>query len=215
VERPIDAVNFVQHDEDRREAISPIPQQPPQQVVVVRAEAKPLEQAKPLEEPKSLPMPAPERIQNQEPNELPPVVVKPPPQRKTTSEADHLRDLAEAPEIGLGATAQSVLTSYVVKFQQDVQVRGTPLLADPTPMIRLRSDLRTLPLHAGAACQLNVKEAATLDTLSRKLRVYLNAAAALDGTPRSEAMVKLLREALLSERRGARPEWCGRKRFRL
>jgi hypothetical protein len=140
-------------------------------------------------------------------DEKPAPAASPVARRKTAGEPELIQDLAAAPEVGLGGTGPAVFTSYVSSIKEHLQRQGSPRLADPTPMIRTRPDLRDLPLRTGAACQLNAREGENLGILSRKLHVYLDVTASPDGIPRSETTADLLRQALVSDKRGQRPEW--------
>ena len=127
--------------------------------------------------------------------------------RQTASEQELLRGLGEMPEVGLGTTGPGVLLTYVAGIQATCSSWGGPGLADPTPLLRARPDLRTLPVRSGSAAQLNLKSAVNLDAHSRTLRIYLNTTASTDGSPRSDTSVSLLREAMLAGREGQRPPW--------
>jgi HEAT repeat protein len=151
----------------------------------------------------------PVRVEKKE--EKPAEVAKPTERRKTADERELLAGLAKTPEVGLGTTGPTVLTSYAASMQLNLTVVGDTMVTDPSPLISVRPDLRTLPIRGGAGSQLNPVEAANLSTLSRQLRVYLNTTATADGSPRPETAVQQLRAALLSERRGARPEWLRRE----
>jgi HEAT repeat protein len=175
--------------------------------------AQTIPEVTPAKQEEMRPLPAPPelrvemKVPNDEAKEFPLHVAKPGERHKSASEAELLADLSQTPEVGLGATGQVVLASYVTSMQSNVQLKGTPLLGDPMPMLLTRPELRFLPLRNGYGSQLNPIEAGNLDQLSRKLRVYLNTTASLDGSPRPDTAVDLLRKALVSEHRGQRPEW--------
>ncbi len=161
------------------------------------------EAEKPWDDALGIPLPPPPDKRK----DAPPPAEKQVVTRTPVTESMLLQELATAPEVGLGTTGQTVLSGYVAAIQDGVQRLGTPRLADPSPLIQVRPNLLGLPLRTGASCQLNATAAADLGTLSRKFRMYLNATAAADGSPRPETAVDLLRQALEAERRGQRPEW--------
>jgi hypothetical protein len=73
-------------------------------------------------------------------------------------------------------------------------------------MLEVQPGLALLPLRRGAGCRLAPRAAATLEVLSRKLRIYLTtAAAAGPGGQRPDP--DRLRAILRADRRGKRPEW--------
>jgi HEAT repeat protein len=121
-------------------------------------------------------------------------------------ESDLRSQLVLAPEIGLGATGTRVYQSYVQTIALNLPVTAIANPADPTPLLQVLPDLRGLPLQAGPRCQLTGKQAATLDALSRKLRIYLSVAAPQDAQGHRSDPARL-HEALRAEKRGKRPEW--------
>ncbi len=118
-----------------------------------------------------------------------------PRRRQRATEEELRKQLAEVPEIGLGNAGTPVLNAYAANLRS-----GAGGLTDASPLLRVRPDLQALPLRKGASSQLGPKAARNLELLSRKLRLFLNAAGpALDA--------EQLAEALRKERRGKRPEW--------
>ena len=120
------------------------------------------------------------------------------------SEEELRRQLFTATEVGLGPTAPLVLNAYVANIRDHLVLEGIPYLVDATPLLRTRPDLGTLPLRHGSACQLNAGAAATMEALSRKLRVYL---ASVTAPGSASPGADLLRQVLNKEMRGRRPEW--------
>jgi HEAT repeat protein len=121
-----------------------------------------------------------------------------------TSEDDLRSQLLGADEIGLGAFGPAVLNAHVANLREQAQFSGTITLVDASPLVRTRPDLNTLPLRHGVTAQLQPAAAATMDALSRKLRVYLNSVGVTGGAETGPAA---LREVLSKEMRGKRPEW--------
>jgi HEAT repeat protein len=121
-------------------------------------------------------------------------------------ESDLRAQLCLAPEIGLGGTGLRVYQSYVQTIALNLPVTVIVNQSDPAPLLQVLPDLRGLPLRAGPSCQLTGKQAATLDALSRKLRIYLSVAAPQDAQGHRSDPARL-HEALRAEKRGKRPEW--------
>jgi HEAT repeat protein len=109
------------------------------------------------------------------------------------------RELAELPEVGLGAAGANVFYAFLSR-PEDMP------WTDPAPIIQTRPDMRQLPFHGGAATQLKPRQATTLDELSRKIRVYLAAIAPV-GTDGRRANADRLAMQMLQEKRGRRLEW--------
>jgi hypothetical protein len=124
----------------------------------------------------------------------------------TSSEEELRNQLVSAPEVGLGLSARAVLTAYVAHIRDHLQFEADPRLIDATPLVQTRPDLRCLPLNHGYRCRLQLGAAATLETLSRKLRVYLSSVGVTQGADGARGPA-LLREVLNKEMRGKRPEW--------
>jgi hypothetical protein len=124
-------------------------------------------------------------------------------QRRNCATEEELRQqLAAAEEVGLGQAGASVHGRYVVHVNSP-QVAGKGA-ADCAVLLQLRPDLASLPLRDGPACTLGPKKARDLDTLSRKLRIYLNTLA--PAGPNGRPML-VLRQRLRQDLRGKKPEW--------
>jgi HEAT repeat protein len=133
----------------------------------------------------------------------PPTTIK---RRRQFSEQDLRKQLAAMPEIR-SLTMESMAT-LVHSYKQSFEVsRGDWNGAlEPTPLLQRRPDLAQLPVRSGSACRLNRQAAATLEFLSRKLRIYVETAVNRD-TKDGRPDPKRLRETLQTERRGRRAEW--------
>lgn len=132
-------------------------------------------------------------------------VPKPVKRRQLRSEEELVKELAAAPEIGIPSlTVPTLLQAYQNDFQTRLRVSGGISL-EPTVLLQIRPDLRGLPVRQGSACKLEAPAAVTLQTLSQKLRIYLQAAVPRDAGGRPDPA--LLREAMRLEMRGLRPEW--------
>ncbi len=127
--------------------------------------------------------------------------------RERPAEAKLLQELATAPEEGLGSTGPTVVSSYITTIQEDLNRFGHTRLADPSPLIRIRPDLRGLSLRVGPSCQLSEKDGVILDELARKLRVLLKSTVTVDGSPRKAPAVESLRGVLFAAQRDGKPGW--------
>jgi hypothetical protein len=126
--------------------------------------------------------------------------------RQTATEVELRKELTEVPEVGLGAAAVAVVNNYALSYGHDKKTMFTVFQTSASPLLRARPDLRDLPLRDGVSCQLKLRAARTLRTLSRKLRAYLNSGIPL-GPAGRKTFVQRLRRALEEQRRGRRPEW--------
>lgn len=126
--------------------------------------------------------------------------------RNHRDEDDLRRELARAPEVGLGTSGPAIFQSYIAATETNTVVIGDPNWTDPTPMLQVRPDLRHLPVRGGPVTKLTGREANTLDLQSRKLRTYLTANAPVGADGRRPAAV-LLGEKMRAEARVGRPEW--------
>jgi hypothetical protein len=122
------------------------------------------------------------------------------------SEEELRRQAATTPEIGLGSTGPAIVDSYLTKVPANEVVLGTSALTDAAPLLDVRPDLRMLPIRFGDTCKLNGKLTVALDTLSRKLRSYLDRFTPETPTGRGGSSEKL-RQMLLTEMHGKKPEW--------
>jgi hypothetical protein len=128
--------------------------------------------------------------------------------RQSQASAEELqRQLADVPVIGLGNSAGAVMAAYADRIQKDLAQQQMPVaVLDALPLLELRPDLRTLPLRRGDGSKLSAASAATLETLSRKLRAYLDQGAPIDSQGQRPLLPRL-REVLQAELRGKKPEW--------
>ena len=116
---------------------------------------------------------------------------------------DQLRQgLARAPEIGI--TLGSV-PALLEAYRNHARVSGGTS-PEPLQLLQVRPDLKGLPLRAGSACRIDLPAAVTLQQLSQKLRVYLQAAVPRDPNGNRPSPV-VLHERMRVEMRGRRPEW--------
>jgi HEAT repeat protein len=122
------------------------------------------------------------------------------------TEKELLQQLALAPGVGLGGSAQRVLKSWSSNIKSGMSLGGNGQVMDASPLLSVRPDLTMLPLRSGVNCQLPAKAASTLAVLARKLHLYIDGLAPRkpDGTRTiSSDLVQVLRE----EKRGKRLEW--------
>jgi hypothetical protein len=134
------------------------------------------------------------------------IVVK---RRQKKSEEELRKELAWVPEIGLGASADSITESWQANIRQTIMDAGPEYvkLFGVAPITNNRPDLGGLPFRQGNACRTKASEAAVLASLAPKLRKYLMDAAPPDQDGHRPKNLVLLRETLRNERRGKRPEW--------
>jgi HEAT repeat protein len=126
--------------------------------------------------------------------------------RQNRTEEELRKELAWAPEVGLRPDDMpALIRNYETSFRTTFQIHADVSL-QPTVLLDLRPDLARLPVRSGSACHISAKAAATLTTLSRKLRVYLERATPKDSADGRHDPVRLL-QILREERRGKRPEW--------
>jgi HEAT repeat protein len=126
--------------------------------------------------------------------------------RHDDSTEDALRkQLAAVPEVGLGVTAPTVMAVYMDDFRAGPTDLGLHRWREPSLLLAVRPDVGRLPVRTGHDCRIEEREARTLDALSRKLRIYLNAAA--PPGPDGSRPTTLLEQTLRVEKRGKRPEW--------
>jgi len=127
-------------------------------------------------------------------------------QRRNRATEDELRlFLANAGEVGLGGAGARIFTSYVSLITPSRTGGNTKGAADCTVILQLRPDLGTLPLRDGPGCTLAPRAASELQVLSRKLRLYMNSVAPIG--PDGSRPMSDLRERLLADLRGKKPEW--------
>jgi HEAT repeat protein len=126
--------------------------------------------------------------------------------RDTADEEELRRQLADMPEVGLGASGPAVLMAYLASIEDKLSVSADFDLTDPAPLLSVRPDLRRLRLRGGPGSQQPARAAATLAALAKKLHAQVDALAPPRPDGRRGAAV-LLRETLRVEVRGKRPEW--------
>jgi HEAT repeat protein len=127
--------------------------------------------------------------------------------RLSSASADELeRQLADVPMVGLMNSAPTVLALYHTRMREEAALQMSHALLDAFPLLEVRPDLRTLPLRRGDTCKLTARAAATLESLSRKLRVYLDKQAPLNRAGERPELPRL-RTVLKSELQGRKPEW--------
>src|SRR5262249_42658352 len=90
------------------------------------------------------------------------------------TEQELLQQLALAPGVGLGGSAQRVLKSWSSNIKSGMSLGGNGQVMDASPLLSVRPDLTMLPLRSGVNCQLPAKAASTLAVLARKLHVYID-----------------------------------------
>jgi HEAT repeat protein len=122
--------------------------------------------------------------------------------RDLQSEEALRQALASVPEVAL---RREELPRIVQQYSRNYSVsRGGNL--EPSPVLGVRPEFHHLPYIRGDRARLRPSAAATLTVLSRKLRAYLEIGAPKDGTDQRSDPERL-RETLLLETRGKRPEW--------
>jgi HEAT repeat protein len=123
------------------------------------------------------------------------------------STEEELREaLARVPEVGLGNTGPAVLRAYYRFFKSNVRDFGSEGSTDPTPLVLTHPAVRNLPIYTGPGSKLDAKAAKTLGELARKLHQYLDNVAPMDENG-NRPRIGRLREAMLADVRGQKPEW--------
>jgi hypothetical protein len=125
-------------------------------------------------------------------------------------EADLLKEVAAMPEVGLNQDGLAVVLAYRAHISPRVNPAAPVAttvspLTDAAPLLRVRPDFKSLPLHAGAKSQLPPKSALNLESLSRKLRLYLGQVLTQPGPEKLGA--EILGKALRNELKGTQAEW--------
>jgi HEAT repeat protein len=148
---------------------------------------------------------------------LPAKAVAPPPlpapgslarfkRRSDLNEGQLRQRLARAPEIGL---ERSLMPSLVWEYKEQQEVAltswGTPDF-EPRPLQDLYPGVKGLPLRHASEARLDPRRAATLDALSRKVRVYVSHFAPVDRQGKRPGAAQL-RTVMYNEMRGRKPEW--------
>jgi hypothetical protein len=114
--------------------------------------------------------------------------------------------LAWATEVGLGAEGLKVFSSYIAHSGQFLQFEGLPRQTDPTPLLQVRPDLVSLPFQNGPNCKLHSTTANDLDTLSRKMRIYLTRLTPV-GPDGKRPKPAVLEDTVRREMKGKQSEW--------
>jgi hypothetical protein len=127
--------------------------------------------------------------------------------RRDQLSAEELRkQLAGAPEIGLERSSlASLVWEHKAQQEEGLSNFGTPNLA-PTPLYDVYPGVKGLSMRRGREAQLDSRRAATLDALSRKLRVYVAQLAPADRNGKRAGAAEL-RAVMYHEMRGRKPEW--------
>jgi HEAT repeat protein len=126
--------------------------------------------------------------------------------RHALSEEELRKQLAQAPEVGLERSLMSSLVwEYKAQQEESLATYGEPDL-EPRPLYDLYPGVKGLAMRHGREAQLDPRRAATLDALSRKLRVYVANLAPADHDGKRPGAVRL-RQVMYAEMRGAKPEW--------
>src|SRR5262249_5824792 len=134
------------------------------------------------------------------------VVAAPARAAKEQTEEELVRELAKAPEIGLGRARGRIVGSWRRAYSATTLLHQTPDVTAPGPLLGVRPDLRLLPVRGGSAAKVSPRAARELGVLARKLKVYLDGLAPLGPDGRRTNPEKVA-EALRREKRGKRPEW--------
>jgi hypothetical protein len=142
---------------------------------------------------------------------VPTPAVPPPPgagfkRRDLATEEDLQKQLARAPEIGIGAAGPRLVRQYTYRTRANLTVTGDADLTAAAVLREVVPAVATLPLRLGSQAQLSPKAAGTLGSLSQKLHDYLDTVAPADADGRRSSP-GVLADALRSEKRGKRPEW--------
>jgi HEAT repeat protein len=126
--------------------------------------------------------------------------------RDVLSEAEWRQRLAKIPEIGLDRELMpSLVWEYKERQAASLASLGSPDFS-PRPLYDLYPDVKGLSMRRGSEAQLDSRRAATLDALSRKLRVYVSHFAPADREGKRPGAAEL-RAVMYNELRGGRPEW--------
>src|ERR1051326_6735432 len=103
-------------------------------------------------------------------------------ERRVADEADLLRELAKVPELSLNAADVAPLVANYQQEHQPSRYSGSrnDYNTGPKSLLSLRPAMSALPFRSGAGTRIDRQAAATLTTLSRKLRLYLQMGAPKD-----------------------------------
>jgi hypothetical protein len=126
--------------------------------------------------------------------------------RQTLAEDDLRRQLVRIPEIGLDrARLPNLVWEHKQQQEASMASYGEPDLS-PAPLYDLYPGINGLAIRHGREAQLDSRRAATLDALSRKLRVYVARLAPADPQGKRPGAAQL-RAVMYAEMRGRKPEW--------
>jgi hypothetical protein len=146
-------------------------------------------------------------VEMQPPAEMGPMPPPPFKRRRTMSEIALRHELSYFKEVRplTLETIEAMIQTYRTDYQSKGQTAAN-IDWNPSVLLRIRPDLRYLPVRSGGAVQLDDRAARTLGLLSRKLRGLLDRVVPKDGNDKRPDPV-LLTETLKEERKGNRPEW--------
>jgi hypothetical protein len=123
--------------------------------------------------------------------------------RRNLSEEDLRKELRLMPEIpNLSLLAMNQLMGAQKQYFEIYK----GIIQDPALLLKVRPDLKSLPIRQGRSCQLDQRSAANLEAFSRKLH-YLVAQARPEESDGQHAMPALLRKFLQEEARGKGRKW--------
>jgi hypothetical protein len=77
--------------------------------------------------------------------------------RGNASEEDLRKQLEVAIDVGLDLDGPAVVRSYAASIKANLAATGAPNLIDPSPLLKVRPDLGTLPLRGGHGVKLSPK----------------------------------------------------------
>jgi hypothetical protein len=165
------------------------------------------------------PAPAPAK-----PAAAPVVPPKAPPAPR--AEADLLKELARAPEVGLTPPElRPLVEAWTTNFKNTYDEKTGSLSYEPLPLLQQRPDLVQLPLRQGRASRITPREAERLQALSQRLHGYLDRLTAANCGACHTVNLRLdvqrlaghaadppadlapLRKLLYEEKEGKRPVW--------
>jgi hypothetical protein len=148
------------------------------------------------------------------------------PARAARSEADLLKDLARAPEVGLTPPElRPLVEAWTAAFESTCDETTRGFSYEPLPLLQRRPDLVQLPLRQGRATRLTPREAERLQSLSQRLHGYLDRLTAANCGACHTVDLRLdtqrlaghaaeppadlapLRKLLREEKEGRRPVW--------
>jgi hypothetical protein len=120
--------------------------------------------------------------------------------RRNLSEEDLRKELRLMPEIRNLSLSEM---NQLMAVQKDYFDTYHGIIQDPALLLKVRPDLKSLPVRQGRSCQLDHRSAANLEAFSQRLH-YLVRPEESDG---QHAMPALLRKFLEEEARGTGRKW--------